>query len=116
MGWTTSCTLCSVLAGSRLNNILLRHAAAADGAEGPSLRVAVADGEEVTAPPEEMELPLTTILLRHPKDDTSRISLSVGSLVEKDGHFTVTLPHIPSAESTFEHIAVFGYVLNYEMF
>ena len=78
------------------------------------LRVSVADGEEVTAPPEEMELPLTTIPLRHPKDDTSRISLSVGSLVEKD--FTVTLPHTPSAESTFEHIATFGYVLNYEMF
>ena len=77
--------------------------------------MAIADGEAITAPPEEME-PLTTILLRHPMDDTSRVSLSVGSLVEKDGHFTVTLPHIPPAQSTFEHIAIFGYVLNYELF
>ena len=74
------------------------------------------DGEDIKEPPEEMELPLTIILLPHPKGDTSKVILSVGSLLERDGHFTGILPHTPSEQSTLQYIAVFGYVLNDETF
>ena len=46
---------------SKLSKNMLRHAGAADKAEGASLRMTVADGEAITTAAEDMDLPLTEL-------------------------------------------------------